>query len=172
MRNQEISLRYARALFELAKENKKVEPVLNQLRAVNDSIKNNSEISDFFTGPTTPKETQQKILSELFKVKNLDEEVRGLLTILVEKRRFEFLTDIVTQFQTAVDDSQGIVRGDVRSASILLPEERQDLEKTISKYTGKKVVLEYHENKDLVGGLVAKEIQLRWKFVRKKSVAS
>jgi F-type H+-transporting ATPase subunit delta len=55
-----------------------------------------------------------------------------------------------------VDESRDVARGDVVSASTLFPDERQKLEATISRYTGKKAVLEYHEDKKLLGGLVAR----------------
>ena len=75
--------------------------------------------------------------------------------LLAEKRRFGLLEGIVNAFQTVVDGSRGIERGDVHSAATLFPEERTKLESTISRYTDKKAVLEYHENKNLLGGLVA-----------------
>ena len=156
MRNQEISQRYARALFELSKENKNVEEVLNQLREINHAFEKDKELKSFFTGPTVGSKTQLEALNGVFATKKFNEVAKGFLTILAQKRRFEFLPDIVTSLQATVDDSHGIARGDVRSASTLLPEERDGLERTISRYTRKKVVLEYHEDQKLVGGLVAK----------------
>jgi F-type H+-transporting ATPase subunit delta len=156
MRSQEIAQRYAKALFQLSSESSQVEAALNQLREFSSAVSKDSDTDSFFTGPTVSKEEQSKVLSEMFQKKTFTEDVKGLLTILVQKRRFNYLPDIVGEFQSVVDASKGIARGEVSSAATLSPEERTSLEVTISKYTGKKVVLEYHEDNKLVGGLVAK----------------
>lgn len=156
MRSQEIAQRYARALFELSQKNDESQLALNEIRAVSESLEKDQSLMDFFTGPTTAREDQLKAMNGLFDKNKFSENVKGLLTILIQKRRFDYLSDIAKEFQTQVDQSQGIARGEVQSASALFPEERKALEATISKYIGKQVVLEYREEPSLVGGLVAK----------------
>lgn len=156
MRSQEVAQRYARALFKFSQEEKAVEGVLNQVREVNSAIEGDESLKLFFTGPAVNKSEQVSALAKLFENKKISEPVKGLLSVLAQKRRLAYLPDIVTAFQTAVDESQGISRGTVVSATTLFPEDRLALEATISRYTGKKVVLEYNEDPKLVGGLVAK----------------
>jgi F-type H+-transporting ATPase subunit delta len=155
MRVQEASQRYARALYKIATENKQVETVLNQVREFNLSLQKDPDVESFFTGPSVSAENQKKVLTALFEKKSFSEEVQGLLLLMADKRRFSLLAGVVAAFEAAVDASRGVARGDVESATTLFPEERQKLESTISRYTGKKAVLEYHENKKLLGGLVA-----------------
>jgi F-type H+-transporting ATPase subunit delta len=156
MKSQEAAQRYAKALFEIVKEKKSIEAGLNQLREFTKALEKDKEAYGFFTTPTVPKDSRMKVLEGIFQKQTFSEEVKGLLTILVDKNRFELLPAITRAFEKSVDDSQGVVRGKVESATTLVPEERQNLENTISRYTGKKVVLEYQENKELLGGLVAR----------------
>ncbi|MCC6276690.1 MAG: ATP synthase F1 subunit delta [Oligoflexia bacterium] len=156
MKSQEAALRYARALYEIVKEKKSVESGLNQLREFTKALNKDVEIQSFFVSPSVSKELRQKVLDALFEKSNIQDELKGLLTILVEKNRMMLLEAITISFEKIVDESLGVVRGQVESATTLIPEERQNLEKTISRYTGKKVVLEYQENKELLGGLVAR----------------
>ncbi|MDZ4677308.1 MAG: ATP synthase F1 subunit delta [Oligoflexia bacterium] len=155
MKSQEASQRYARALYKLAAETKQVELILNEVREFNLSLEKDTEVHSFFTGPSVRSENQKKVLDALFEKKNFSEAVRGFLLLLADKRRFSLLPGIVASLEAAVDASSGISRGSVESATTLFPEERQKLEATISRYTGKKAVLEYDENKKLLGGLVA-----------------
>jgi F-type H+-transporting ATPase subunit delta len=155
MKNLEAAGRYAKALFNLATEKDSIDSALNELREFNKAIEKDSDLHHFFNAPVVKAEEQKAALDAFFEKKTFSEEVRGLLLLLGEKRRFSLLPAISAAFQAVVDESRGVTRGQVKSATTLFPEERQKLEATISRYTGKKAVLEYHEDKNLLGGLVA-----------------
>ena len=156
MKSQEASQRYAKALYRLATESKKLDETLNQLREFATAVEKDQQLSYFFTAPVVNADDQKEALRKFFEKKQFTEEMKSLLLLLAEKKRLGLLSDIALAFQAVVDESRGVARGQVVSAATLFPEERQKLEATISKYTGKKAVLEYHENRDLLGGLVAK----------------
>jgi len=156
MRQKEASQRYAKALYELAIKNSNVDQVLNEVREFATAISKDAEIWAFFTRPIITTEVQKEALGKFLEKKKMTEEVRGILVLLAEKKRFALLPEIAAAFQAVVDASRGVARGQVSSAATLFPEERQKLEETISRYSGKKAVLEYHENKILIGGLVAR----------------
>src|SRR5206468_1679311 len=128
--------RYARALYSIVKEKNAVAGALNEIREFNAALQKDKELKLFFEGPATKSSETEATLTALFAKKTFSEDVKGLLFLLAAKRRFELLNDIVQSFQTAVDESQGVARGHVHSATTLFPEERQSLEQTISKYTG------------------------------------
>ncbi len=161
MKHSEAAKRYARALFDIATENKDVEPVLNQLREVNSALQKDETLRQFFSVPVVKAADQKKVLDALFSTKGLlggkkfSEETQSLLLLLVSKRRLYLLPEIVLAFQSAVDAANGVDRGSVKSAGTLFADERKQLEAIISKHTGKKVVLEYLEDKNLLGGLIA-----------------
>lgn len=155
MIGQEASRRYAKALFLLATEKKQVEKALNQLRELTEAIDKSESLRDFFTGPTTKAADQKEVLAKLFEKNDLIEEVKGLLSVLTEKRRLNLLSEIVLAYQSVVDEANGVDRGVVRSAMTLGPDDRSKIESIISKHTGKKAVLDYQVDKSLLGGLVA-----------------
>jgi len=156
MRSQEASQRYARALYNLSIERGNIDAVLNEIREFNKTLAADVEIDGFFNRPVVKSDDQKEALEKFFEKQKFSEEVRGLLMLLAQKRRFGLLPGITHAFQAVVDSSRSVARGDVFSATILFPEERQKLEATISRYTQQKAVLEYHEDKSLLGGLVAK----------------
>jgi F-type H+-transporting ATPase subunit delta len=156
VKNTEASRRYAKALFELATEKNHLDEVLNELRAFATAVKMTEDVNGFFMGPAVTSALQKEGLKKFFEAKAFSQEVQGLLLLLAEKRRFPLLEGIAEAFQSVVDKSRTVARGSVSSATTLFPEERAQLEATISRYTGQKAVLEYHEDKSLLGGLVAK----------------
>jgi len=156
MRTQEAAQRYAKAFYTLATEKNKLDTALNELREFSCAVRKDPGLKYFFSSPIITAEDQRAALDKFFEKKPLSEETRSLLHLLAEKRRMNLLSAIAAAFQSVVDESRGVARGQVVSASTLSPEERQKLEVTISRHTNKKAVLEYHEDKSLLGGLVAR----------------
>jgi F-type H+-transporting ATPase subunit delta len=156
MQVSEVASRYSKALFALSVENKSTPMVLDEIRELATGVEKDPKTLEFFEDPTVPSATQKEILSKLGAGKAMREEVKGLLSILAQNSRFGLLREIVTGFQELVDESNGVARGEVVSCATLFPDDRTRLEATIAKYTGRKVVLEYKEDKSLLGGLVAR----------------
>jgi F-type H+-transporting ATPase subunit delta len=73
----------------------------------------------------------------------------------VNKGRLQHISDILTSFEEIVDSQNGIIRGSVRSAVKLDQDARQNIEKVVSHFVKKKVILTYSEDVSLVGGVVA-----------------
>jgi F-type H+-transporting ATPase subunit delta len=155
MMNQEVATRYARAFFELVREKNSEEQALDELREFAKALQASPQIQEFFNVPTISAPERRAVLEKVFSSFKLTEEVKGLLSKLIEKNRFGLLGEILSAFQAEVDANNGVVRGTVRSAAPLWPEERTRLEQRISKVTGKKAVLDYQEDKSLLGGLLA-----------------
>src|ERR1700683_2515482 len=156
MKSQEAAQRYAKALYAISTEKNKLEGTLNELREISSAIEKDTDLHYFFTAPVVKGDDQRAALEKFFEKTSVSDEVKSLLILLTEKRRFSLLTGIAAAFQAVVDGARDVARGQVVSAATLFPEERIKLEATISRYTGKKAVLEYHEDRKLLGGLVAR----------------
>ena len=150
----EVAFRYARAMFDAVKENGKADLVLNELRAVAEAIRTTPSLKEFLVSPAVSSVDKQTALN-LLKGK-LSEDVMRFINVLAEKGRLEFTEQIVEAFEGLIDAQHGMTRGTVRSAAVLDPEQRKNLEETVRKVTGKQVVLSFEVDPSLVGGLVAK----------------
>ncbi|MBC8330324.1 MAG: ATP synthase F1 subunit delta [Planctomycetes bacterium] len=78
---------------------------------------------------------------------------RGLLQVLVRRRRHAVLAELPAAFRDLVDAHQGRLRGVVESARALGDQERSRIEGAFAAQTGKEVVLEIRENLELLGGI-------------------
>ncbi len=81
--------------------------------------------------------------------------MKNLALVLAARDRVEDWAAVVQAYQARSDEAHGVVRGIVRSASALLPDQRTAIEKKVAQVTGKQVVLEYKQDEALLGGLVA-----------------
>lgn len=150
----EVSKRYAKAVYEMAKANGTVEKVLNEIRAIKQVLETDKAIHDFFSTPMVAPEQKTAAIKAAFSGK-LSIETVNTLTLLAEKNRLLIFEDLVSAFEMISDLDHGVMRGQVRSAATLSPESRKNIEDIVAKVTKQKVILNFTEDKSLLGGMVA-----------------
>ncbi|HPI40256.1 MAG TPA: ATP synthase F1 subunit delta [Pseudobdellovibrionaceae bacterium] len=155
MKMQEVSKRYAKALFEATMQVNKAPVALEQIKVLSQSIFSEIEVLNFFESPMNSIETKQKIFVLLNKKLGFLEEVSQFLMILIQNGRIQNLKEIVEAFQGLFDESQGVIRGRVVSAQGLSDEAKLTLVKTISSVVNKKVIFDYETESSVIGGVIA-----------------
>lgn len=155
MQVSELAKRYAKAIFEIAVENKTQEKVLAELRALATVFSKDPEISQFLMSPLVSTDDRKKMLKSALSNKGVSQEVHDLLLLLANNGRFELFHDVVLAFEGQIDSANNVVRGQVRSASTLGQAERQQIEQTVEKVLKKKVIMTYKVDPSVIGGLVA-----------------
>ncbi|MGB3399471.1 MAG: ATP synthase F1 subunit delta [Candidatus Deferrimicrobiaceae bacterium] len=81
---------------------------------------------------------------------------RNFLFLLVDKRRMNILSPIVTELRRLIEQSEGIERVEVLVPMPLSGTQRELLESVLEGQTGKKVLLEEKVDPDVLGGMVVK----------------
>ncbi len=155
MKNTILATRYARALYNLAKEANAQEEIFAQMRVVEDAFDLEKEITEFIHSPVIRPSDKEKAVAALTAKVKLHDVLKNFLLVLARKNRLPIFSDVIGAFQTIADESHGVTRGVVRSATALAPDERKRIEQLVSKATKKQVILTYKEDPSLVGGLVA-----------------
>jgi F-type H+-transporting ATPase subunit delta len=150
----EISYRYGQALYEIAKESQNLDVVLNELRVLKTAFSETSVV-EFFKSPIISKEEKFKIINKIISQFSLSESVKNFIFVLSDKDRLPLLPFIANSFESISDKEHKVIRGVVRSATMLSPEQRKSIEKKVEDYTKKKVILSYEVDKSVIGGLVA-----------------
>lgn len=151
----EISLRYAKALYNHALQNHCQERVFNDLRALNTVFEQNTAIKSFMTSPLVKASEKEAAMKAALPGKGLAAETETFVALLAQKDRLSLFSEVVEAYQHISDEEHGVVRGVVKSAAVLGPEDRQQIEKIVAQATGRQVLLTYTEDKNLIGGLVA-----------------
>jgi F-type H+-transporting ATPase subunit delta len=154
MKISEVGKRYARALFGVAQELKKSEQFLAELRAVLNVLESQPEVSSAMESPNLAPAHKLEAIQKAFGGK-ASQEIVNFLCLLIEKKRWSHLAEVTVAFEEAIDESRGVTRGTVRSASALDPQQRKALEEKARSLTGREVIFSYHTDPQLVGGLIA-----------------
>ncbi len=150
-----IARRYAKALFDLAVEQDRVEQWSNGLIAFNEAVESSDELRDVLVNPVYVKEQRRDIAAKLAATLKLDAEPANLLSLLADRNRFGYLGGIVDQFRVLADRKLGRLRARVVSAVPLDPAIAQQIADRLAGSANAQVVLEHEVDPSLLGGVVA-----------------
>lgn len=134
-----VAARYAEALFELAKEEEKIDLWQQQMDLVQQVVDEHPEIIRILTHSKVEQAEKKSIVEQVFS--SLDRSVFNFLRLLVDKGRMNYLHDIAISFHRMCNDAKGVQEGTVYSAYPLSDEEISMLEAAVSKKLDKKVEL-------------------------------
>ncbi|HKP88878.1 MAG TPA: ATP synthase F1 subunit delta [Thermoleophilaceae bacterium] len=149
---EEIADVYSRSLFEVAREQDKLDRVRDELAAVADALEQNRELSVFFFSPYFSTEEKKEGLRRT--VVEADPAVVNFLELLIEKHRMPVLFRIRRQFDTLYDRAHKRLPVEVTSAVELDGGVIGELERRIHEQTGQNVHLESTVDPDILGGIV------------------
>ncbi len=141
MQYDQISERYATALFELAREKGALNEWGVALRESVKSLKSHPFMGRALFSPRIPPEIKKDMLHKLLATR-LPKELLSFLNLLVDKGRERYLTAIQDEYDEKCQELEGGVTAMVTVAVPLDPGEERDLAMALSRFTGKKVRLE------------------------------
>ena len=155
MRVSELALRYSKAAFDLASENKNQEKVFTDLRALSELIEKDQDIKGYLASPLISADAKTAVLEKAVAGAGLSAEAHQLLILLAQKERLPLFEQVFHGFQNLLDKANGVSRGIVRSATALSTGDRQQIESIVEKAINKKVIMTYKVDTSVIGGLVA-----------------
>lgn len=155
MRSGLVASRYAKALYGYARERGEQDAVFSQMRVLSESFGGDAEIKAYFHSPLIRPTDKMKVIEKLVTAVPMAETLKNFLLLLSRKNRLPLFAEVVTAYQDIADEAHGVVRGAVRSATVLGPDDRKRVAELVSKATHKQVILVYKEDPSLLGGMVA-----------------
>lgn len=148
-----IAQRYAKAFFEIAKEEGKCDPYLEQLEAFNQMGQVNLELIPFLANRFVDSQARLLIVDEFVKKFGADELVGNFLKVVIKKGRVDQLKLIIEFFKKMVYQLQNKLRAHVISAEALNDSVYQQIQKTLAQKTKKEIILEKEIAPEILGGL-------------------
>ena len=143
---------YARALFDAALEEDRLQPVREQLAQVVAAEAEVPELRELLRNPQLDPRARGAALRDL--LADGDELLRNFLLVLVDKGRAGQLEEIAREFERLVAEHEGVISAELTTAVELSDEEADDLLRRIEDSTGRKVKATRKVDPDLIGGIV------------------
>lgn len=144
--------RYATALLELAKERDEVEPILEDIRLIHNTIEDSRDLVLFLRSPIINFDDKTEALEKLF-FDDLTEPTRLFIKLLARKDRVNLLDQITRAFIEKYKEYAGIITVEVYVARELQDRQKENLHEELERITQKTVDMDITVNEELKGGM-------------------
>ncbi|MGL4605996.1 MAG: F0F1 ATP synthase subunit delta [Eubacteriaceae bacterium] len=148
-----VAKRYAQALFNTAVEKNFVDQINEEFSTVIELFNNEEGFMELMLTPSMNISEKKEILGRVFG-DSLNQYLKNFLNILLDKNRFEYVTEIKDTFEQLVLPYKNTVEATVLTVVPLDETQRVALEEKLAKRFNKKVVLDNRIDKTIIGGAV------------------
>jgi F-type H+-transporting ATPase subunit delta len=151
---EELAQVYARSLFEVAREQGKLDELREQLAQFVDALDENRDLAVFFFSPYFSTKEKQEALGRL--LDGAEEAFLNFLSLLIENHRMPVIFRIRSEYERLWDEENLTLPVEITSAIELDQATTESLGKTIGERAGRKVTLAARVDPDILGGIVVR----------------
>lgn len=149
-----IGRRYARAIFELAKEEGSLAGVAKQLADFSEVYESSRELQHVLENPLVEESARSAVVAEIAARIGVTGTAERALRLLTRQRRLRAVPDVARHLGRLVDEDAKVVRAHVTTAAAAAPGYLDKLRAEIESATGLKVVLTSSVDASLIGGVI------------------
>ncbi len=151
---EELAQVYARSLFEVAREQNKLDELREQLGQFAGAMKQNRELELFFFSPYFSTNEKQEGLEKL--LVGADEQLMNFLKLLIENHRMPVIYRLRREYERLWERENRLLPVVLTSAVELDEQTVKDLGERIGERTGNTVALTTKVEPDIIGGIVVR----------------
>ncbi|NCB32417.1 MAG: F0F1 ATP synthase subunit delta [Erysipelotrichia bacterium] len=148
----EAAERYARGLFELARENQTVEAKKEECEGLLKVLQDSDDFLLFLKAVKVTAEEKKNMICTVFK-DTLDQDMIHFLELLVDKDRIYYLKEMLQRFIGIAEEYMGIRHAFVDSARKLSAEDMHRIRTALEKKYGSKITLENRVDPKVIAGI-------------------
>jgi F-type H+-transporting ATPase subunit delta len=150
---------YARALFQAAREQDRLEPVREGFTQFVEAYERIDELRSLLRNPQVDRRAKAAILERV--LEGADPELRNFLLLLAEKGRIGEVEEIHREFERLVAAAEGQLDVELTTAFELSDEEASSIVDQIARASGRRVRATRSVDPNLIGGIVLQAGSLR-----------
>jgi F-type H+-transporting ATPase subunit delta len=156
VKNLTIARRYAKALLIIGKEDGQAETYREELDGFDSLMAREADLEQAICNPLYGASDRKKVLQAVIDKVSVSKVMASFLLLLFDKGRFGSLSEINDFYQKMADELKGVMRASLVSATELPSETVEKIRTTLSKRTGKDIILEVDQDPGLIGGIVSR----------------
>lgn len=153
MNQSKISVRYAKALFELAKEQNVLKEIKSDVESILEVYNLSPELANFLTSPIFKGARKKEVLQKTFS-SSVSPLTVSFLNMLVDNKREGYLRNIALYFNDLVKSDLGIQSVSISSAAPLSDNAKANLVQAVKKAYNKEIELSINIDESLIGGFI------------------
>src|SRR5215831_3065389 len=149
--------RYATALFELARDEKAVDAVKNELDQFDALVNESADLNRLVRSPVFDADEQLKALSAILARAGITGLTANFLRVITSNRRLFAVRDMIRAYRALVAQHKGEVTAQVTVAEKLSDKNLDALKSALKSVTGgKEIDLDVKVEPTIIGGLIVK----------------
>jgi F-type H+-transporting ATPase subunit delta len=156
-----IAERYAKALYELALENKKLEQVKHDMELLLDLIQTSKDFKHLLISPVIKPVKKAGVLDAILEGK-IDDVTKKFYHLIANKRREKYLESIAREFVSKYKEYHNIVTVEIRTVQTLTEDMRKKIISLIEKRRNVTVELIETLDPSLIGGFIVSTGNVRY----------
>jgi F-type H+-transporting ATPase subunit delta len=149
---EEIAQVYARSLFQVARDQDKLDGLREQLGQIVNALQEHRELQTFFFSPYFSTEEKQEALARV--IEGGDPVLINFLALLIENHRMPVIFRIRHQYERLWEEENRTLPVEITSAVELDEQTTESLGRTIGERAGRRVTLSARVDPDIIGGIV------------------
>lgn len=155
MKQIRLANRYAKALFELALEQQKLEIIAKDMQLINDVVAENRDLALLLKSPVVKANKKTSVFRAIFG-KNIDAISLRFLSLLAKNGREEIIPQVAKSLMNIYNEYRGITDAWLTTATEIEKDAKATILNMLKNLSGKEVRLHEYVNADLIGGFVVK----------------
>ena len=152
MSSDSSAQRYAIALFDMARDAKKVDVIMRDATNFSEVLSKSKELKMALSHPNIQRADRRKILNEVLKDAGYDPIFSNFLRVVADRGRILIYPRIVAELEVLSDASIGRVRASVYVAQPMKPAQKAQLKAKIESQIGHEVILQEKIEASIIGG--------------------
>jgi F-type H+-transporting ATPase subunit delta len=148
--------RYATALFELARDENKLDETARALSALEALLSENEDLTRLVRSPIFSAPEQAGAIAAIAGQASLPALTANFLQLLVKNRRLFALRDVISDFRKLLAHHRNEMTAEITSAVALTDAQTEELKAVLKVKTGRDITLNTHVDPSILGGLIVK----------------
>ena len=148
--------RYALALFELAREEKKIDAVAQSLATLKAALADSDDLRALVASPLVGREAQGRAAAAVAESLKLDPLTRNFIGVLAGNGRLSKLPDVIRSFNLLAASHRGELTAEITSARPLDAGQVDAIKQNLRTRMGRDIAVDLNVDPAILGGLVVK----------------
>ncbi|MFK7812718.1 MAG: ATP synthase F1 subunit delta [Maribacter sp.] len=160
MSDSRAALRYAKAILDLAVDNKATDALEKDMQNIVATISDSKELREMLASPVIKGAAKKEALLAIFK--GSDKVTQGTITMLVDNKRVSMLQDVASKYLILNEKLKGKDIAFVTTAVPLTADLEKKILAKVVEMTGNKVTIENKIDESIIGGFVLRVGDLQY----------
>lgn len=152
MQGNRAALRYAKAIFSLAKDKSLTKEVNEDMLLIKKTIADSNDLRVFLKSPVIKTGIKKSALAEIFK--GINGMTTGLFGVLIENNRIDLLALVAAKYNLLFNEMNGVQAAKVTTAIPLTPALESKIQAKVKELTGNEAKISNVVDESIIGGFI------------------